>query len=94
MVKTAICDDNEVFLIKFKDILSTMFSKYHIVSDISAYSSGSLLLQHHTQKPFDILFLDIDMPKASSFHQIADSSFLINLWSHFTLPPVGKRLGV
>ena len=67
MVKTAICDDNEVFLMKFKDIVSTMFSKYHIVSDISAYSSGSLLLQHHTQKPFDIIFLDIDMPRVSGF---------------------------
>lgn len=67
MVKTAICDDNEVFLMKFKEIIGVMFSKHHIVSDISVYSSGLLLLQHHTQKPFDIIFLDIDMPKVSGF---------------------------
>ena len=66
-MRIAVCDDNTVLLPKLKEIIYDSFSVYTDEFEILIYSSGTLLLNAHKQEPFQIIFLDIDMPKISGF---------------------------
>ncbi len=66
-MRIAVCDDNTVMLSKLKEIICADFSVYPDEFDILTYSSGALLLNAHKQEAFQIIFLDIDMPKVSGF---------------------------
>jgi len=67
MLKLAICDDNSIFVKEFKRLVEAAFLKHDLAVNISDYSSGSLMLDHHRQKQFDVIFLDIDMPRINGF---------------------------
>jgi DNA-binding LytR/AlgR family response regulator len=66
-MRIAVCDDNAVMLSKLKGIIHSAFSAYTDEFEILSYSSGALLLNSHRQEAFQIIFLDIDMPKVSGF---------------------------
>ena len=66
-MRIAVCDDNIVLLPKLREIIYYSFSVYTDEFEILTYSSGALLLNAHKQEPFQIIFLDIDMPKISGF---------------------------
>ncbi|MCM1524510.1 MAG: LytTR family DNA-binding domain-containing protein [Ruminococcus sp.] len=67
MINIAICDDNTATLETLKDIIDKEFSEFTADHKISAFGSGTLLINAHNHEPFDILFLDIDMPKVTGF---------------------------
>lgn len=67
MIKIGICDDNATTLETLKVIIGKEFSEFTSDYKISAFGSGTLLMNEHTQEPFDILFLDIDMPELTGF---------------------------
>lgn len=69
MFKIAICDDDKNFLSKFSKTVSTEFDKVGIDYSIVEYDNGNVLL--NTISDFDLVFLDIDMPKVNGF-QIAE----------------------
>lgn len=44
-----------------------IFKKLSVNVEISIFTSGNIVLHHHKQKHYDILFLDIFMPESSGF---------------------------
>lgn len=66
-MRIAVCDDNTVMLSKLNEIISKTFSIYTDEFEVLTYSSGVLLLNAHKQEAFQIIFLNIDMPKFSGF---------------------------
>lgn len=67
MINIALCDDDVIFLDKFKPIIEQCFKKFTYDFVIKDISDGKLLLSEHSRKPFDIIFLDIDMPYMNGF---------------------------
>lgn len=67
MIRVAICDDNSTFLKFMQKKVYEEFSKRNISIEINNYVSGKLLQIHHKNKPFDVVFLDIDMPQINGF---------------------------
>lgn len=61
MIKIAICDDEEMICKKMIIIVQKYFEKINRAVWISDYRNGYELLNAHIR--FDIIFLDIDMPK-------------------------------
>ena len=91
MLRIAICDDNEIMLENLKGIISDAFSEHTTDFEVSEYLGGLLLLNEHKLTPFDVIFLDIDMPKVSGFDaakQLRDefsNCFIIFVTSHSEL---------
>lgn len=67
MPRIGICDDNPIFAKHLEKVVKNTFSKYEGNYDIQAFSDGIVLLSQNSLEPFDVLFLDIDMPKAGGF---------------------------
>ena len=91
MIRIAICDDDEYTLDILKAKIDREFAKYTDDYIIKCYSNGMLLLDDNRHTAFDILFLDIDMPKIGGFEiaqQFRDSflqCFIIFITSHSNL---------
>ena len=91
MIRIAICDDDEYTLDILKAKIDREFAKYTDDYIIKCYSNGMLLLDDNRHTAFDILFLDIDMPKIGGFEiaqQFRDNflqCFIIFITSHSNL---------
>lgn len=67
MIKIAVCDDNAAMKNKLDNIISAAFSEYTDDFCLKSFSNGILLMNEQEKEPFDVIFLDIDMPKMSGF---------------------------
>lgn len=67
MIKIAVCDDNEKMLNILNQTIVQEFEKYTNDFAAKSYVNGNLLLDDNSNTPFDVLFLDIDMPQISGF---------------------------
>lgn len=67
MIKIAVCDDNEKMLDILNQTIVQEFQKYTNDFSAKSYVNGNLLLDDNNNTPFDVLFLDIDMPQISGF---------------------------
>ncbi len=63
MLRIAICDDNEIFL----RMLTEKIRKFYADSEIKPFLTGEDFLNSQTESPYDVVFLDIDMPEISGF---------------------------
>ena len=72
MIRTAICDDNEPMLDFLNKKIAEIFEENEMHCEISTFHSGSDFLESHTQRPFDVVFLDIRMPDISGFDVAAE----------------------
>jgi DNA-binding LytR/AlgR family response regulator len=61
MLRVAICDDQPIFVERLNEQLSTYADQNEAVIAIHRFSSGIELLSYN--EPYDLLFLDIDMPE-------------------------------
>lgn len=68
MLRIALCDDNSKFLEHMHKLVANEFSLQSngdfLIND---YSSSKLLFLHHSSEPYDVIFLDIDMPEMTGF---------------------------
>ncbi len=67
MIQIAICDDNEYELDILSRFINNGFSKHTDDYKIKCFTNGNLLLNYNEHIPFNVLFLDIDMPKINGF---------------------------
>lgn len=67
MLKVAICDDIKEY-IKKMEIYIEQYGKENLVNiKICSYVIGDHLIQNYTKNKYDIIFLDISMPKMDGF---------------------------
>lgn len=67
MLRIAICDDELYVAKQISKNIKKEFTKFNIRTEISIFIDGINLLNEFSKEPFDILFLDIFMPKPSGF---------------------------
>lgn len=67
MIRIAICDDNGYMLDILNQTILQEFKRYTDDFTIKCFINGKLLLDDNNHTPFDVLFLDIDMPKIGGF---------------------------
>lgn len=72
MIKIAVCDDNRAFLEMMCRTVKEMMAEFGVSCQIVDYLSGTVFLEHHRQEPFDVVFLDIVMPKQNGFEIAKD----------------------
>lgn len=91
MIRIAICDDNKSTLVQLEKYIDSGFRKYTTDIEIHSFDNGQLLLNANDHKKFDVLFLDIDMPKITGFdiakelRKSFSNCFLIFISSHSDL---------
>ena len=72
MLRIAICDDNCTFVRELLQAVTLEFTKqFKEKIETETYVSGGLLINHHRMNPFDVVFLDIDMPEPDGFSMTA-----------------------
>ena len=71
MVKIAVCDDEYIFSELIAEKIETEMQKYDMLYKIDQYTSGLELLSQHEISPYDIIFLDIEMPGIDGFEAIS-----------------------
>ncbi len=70
MIQVAILDDEASFLSHFQKELKKLFQENKAIFTITAFTDPKMFLENSVQKKYDVLFLDIDMPRISGI-QIA-----------------------
>ena len=85
-MRIAICDDEEIFRIELKSCLDKLLIDTDY--DIDTFSDGRILLSRFEECPFDLVFLDIEMPEvdgitlARKLRAASESVFIVFLTSH------------
>lgn len=67
MLRIAVCDDDQAISHSYKDRIKALFESKHVDATIFNYTKGSKLIEDCKEIPFDLIFLDIDMPEMSGF---------------------------
>lgn len=67
MLRISICDDEKFFADLIYSYLAKILDDKSIDAELTEYTSSQMLVSAYKNKPFDILFLDIDMPDSSGF---------------------------
>lgn len=67
MIRIGVCDDNIATLEKLYGIINRTFLDCLANFKVTKYSNGTTLLNAHRNYPFDVIFLDIDMPELTGF---------------------------
>jgi len=84
----AICDDNEPDIKYIKKIIKNEFDSHNIKYELKLYNNAQSLLQANQSQPFDVIFLDLDMPDingmdtASQLNQYTTSTEIIFVTNH------------
>lgn len=63
MLRFAIVDDDKVFIIEFSKLLSNLMTSIRENFTIESYDDSVLFLEEQLLNPFDLVFLDMDMPQ-------------------------------
>ena len=58
-----ICDDEEIILEKISQLINDKFKEINCDYNINKFNDPKELIEYHSREYFDIVFLDIDMPK-------------------------------
>ena len=67
MIRIAVCDDSALYTeILYAHLQKILYDRRTDASVIT-YQSADMLLREHAFQPFDVLFLDIDMPTVTGF---------------------------
>ncbi len=67
MARIGVCDDSREMSLKIAGLVEKSFGERGYGCTVESFSDGTKLLEQNALAPFDILFLDIDMPGVSGF---------------------------
>lgn len=59
-MRIAVCDDEEQYSLQVRKQIDEIYHSLDILTDI--YDNGTDLLEHFVKTPYDVVFLDIEMP--------------------------------
>ena len=85
-VRIAICDDEEIYRVQLKTVLDKLLVNDEY--DIDTFSDGNILCGAFSECPYDLVFLDIEMPSvdgitlAKRIRSVSESVFIVFLTSH------------
>lgn len=85
-MRIAICDDEELYRVELKTILDKLL--INVDYNIDTFDDGNRLVESFKALPYDLLFLDIEMPVvdgitlAKSLRAISEKVFIVFLTSH------------
>ena len=85
-MRIAVCNDEELFRIEFKSVLDKVLINAEY--DIDTFSGGSSLYEAFLKNPFDLVFLDIEMPGidgitlAKRLRAVSENVQIVFLTSH------------
>ena len=65
MIRIAVCDDEAYICVCLEDMLTDILQDKDVQFEIETFSSGESLCGEMERKDFDIVFLDIELPKVS-----------------------------
>ena len=66
-MRIAVCDDNKIFAKVLCDMLTEELAAEKTDAEIKCFTDGDEVIYQHGIKPFEAVFLDIDMPALSGF---------------------------
>ncbi len=85
-MRIAICDDEEIYRVQLKTILDKLL--INVDYDIDTFSDGNILSDAFGKCPYDLVFLDIEMPAvdgitlARKIRAKSENAFIVFLTSH------------
>lgn len=85
-MRIAICDDEDLFRFQIRDAIDKIYGSMDVIID--TFSDGRRLLEHFDANPYDVLFLDIEMPTmdgitlAKRLRDRSEDVFIVFLTSH------------
>ena len=85
-MRIAICDDEEIYRVQLKTILDKLL--INVDYDIDTFSDGNILSDAFSKCPYDLVFLDIEMPAvdgitlAKKIRAKSENAFIVFLTSH------------
>lgn len=85
MIRAAICDDEPVMLDHLHRHISAEFVRQGAEVRIEKFTAGRSFLEAENAEPFDVVFLDIDMPEIGGFEiaeKISEKALIIFVTSH------------
>ena len=68
-LRVAVCDDDRVYLEQIKEEIKEYIGSMPGIADmqVSLFTDGRRLYEAGQQQPFDLVFLDIEMPERDGF---------------------------
>lgn len=85
-MRIAVCDDEEKFQIQIRDAIDRIYNSMDVIVDV--FSDGRRLLERYDANPYDVLFLDIEMPAmdgitlARKLRERSENVFIVFLTGH------------
>lgn len=85
-MRIAVCDDEERFRADIRDHVDRLFGSLDVMVD--SYSSAPDLIDKFEKKPYDLVFLDIEMPgmngieAARRLRELSDKVYIVFLTGH------------
>lgn len=85
-MRIAVCDDEEKFQIPIRDMILKLYNSIDVIVDL--FSDGRKLLERYDSAPYDVIFLDIEMPAmdgitlAKKLRERSEDVFLVFLTGH------------
>ncbi len=97
-MRIAICDDEEKYRIQLKTVLDKLL--INTDDDIETFSDGNILVLKFAESPFDLVFLDIEMPEidgitlARKLRAVSEKVFIVFLTGHVEYALEGYEVNV
>lgn len=71
MIRIAVVDDNEIYADNLRKDIKKLFCEKDILCEVLSYTDPEKFITEHSKNSFDLIYLDIDMPKINGMELAA-----------------------